>query len=1035
MLLLLAVAGVSLSATAVSWWNGRQTDNVVRESKALEDQLQQIRTADAVARKALVNDYLERLDALLAHEKRARDDIASELASSLGRARDIKKKRFGAQEGASFQRLVLELELALSRVDAERAYLDTLRGVVADALAGQQRDLPTPGVLQLPNDYPREGGFVHFEHGAVPSSLHGYHLKVDDWSDELGGRAVLHRVDHKRRTGRISTVRCLLLDANLTDGGGALSAKVVERSADGIHLECLGVPLLLPSKGGRDAAWLTPESVTDVYPEVWTLGETLDAGKRAPLPVRLHPRVEGTRKYWSPILLSVDEQKLPELVRAYEHIASPSLTEAPWRIHLLDTGSVAFSLGRVTLVTRPDSEARAFVLEEVVWDAPPPDLSVRLHAGLNAFVPGTPDDEGADRSLFEGFVEAIHMELESQKQQFLQRRTALRLRKLSLIYQDQEEYLRSTGSCGFIVGEARRGGRVVVGTIVDPDPPAWLSDTLASTHSPRLRVVGPSTEWAVRRAEWVDRRLGTCRIELAVPGEASFQEISPFQLRRLELVGEGSQQQTLSRALETAILGRFVSSSVHSTLLGLSGDRVENVVLGRDAVERLLNSKTEVVAIWGPPGTGKTTLLVKWLLSLFPVGRERDWPTVLLAAPTHVAVTKLLIDLLIKAGRLSDEAVRYGSAERIEGSGLEPIWHSNLLRGIHPQDTPAAQDDPGIRRWAEVLSTREGREAAAKWILGPRHLHAATCVGMARRDYGLKGRTFDIAVVDEAGKAFGAELLLPAAVARRLVLVGDHNQLPPTVTTEVLDDAIGYRLSLHEVEELLRRNMFHEIFEQLPQDRKGMLTMQYRMHEHIGSLVSDLFYDGNLTSYRTGGDWDLTRKRIVFVDFTKVSSYRNRRSRISESQENPTERAALHAILKRLSTRNEGTIRKVLVICPYEAQRLAVEQETGTQAYSFPLETTTVDAVQGGEADMVILLMTRSHGRVQFLLDRHRLNVALSRAREAVIILGHVGCLAPDGSGPIGRLLDLGRKKGSLALIQVPPRGNFRQDLARRVVP
>lgn len=119
MLLLLAVAGVSLSATAVTWWNGRQTDKVMREIEGLEEQLQQIRAADAAARRKLINAYLERLDGLLAQEQRTRDDIASELTASFAKARAIKKKRFGAVEGASFQRLVLELELALSRVNAE----------------------------------------------------------------------------------------------------------------------------------------------------------------------------------------------------------------------------------------------------------------------------------------------------------------------------------------------------------------------------------------------------------------------------------------------------------------------------------------------------------------------------------------------------------------------------------------------------------------------------------------------------------------------------------------------------------------------------------------------------------------------------------------------------------------------------------------------------------------------------------------------------------------------------------------------------
>lgn len=1035
MLLLLAVAGVSLTATAVTWWNGHRTKNVLQEIGELEDELQQIRLADATTRRQLIHSYLLRLEQLLLEEQRTRDEIASELTASLAKSRSIKQKRFGAVEGASFQRLVLELELALSRVHAERAYLAVVRETIRDALAGNVATIPSPQALQLPNDYPREGGFVHFEQGEVPTSLHDYRLEVEDWSMELGGRAVLFGVDHTKHTARVSTVRCMLLDANLTDGGGVLSVKVVRRNIDGVHLDCLGVPLLLKSRGGRGAAWLLPEDTSEVYPEVWTLDETLSASRHEPLTVQLHPRVAGSQQYWSPILLSVHESMLPELVRAYNALSSPALEEAPWRIHLPDSGGVAFTLGSVTLLTHPDFEQSAFVLDQVLWHCAIPNVSVRFHAELSALLPGTPDDKAADRSLFVPFVEAIHAELGSQTQQLLQRRSALRLRKLSLIYQDQEEHLRSTGSCGFIVGEAHRGGRVICGTIVDPNPPSWISQALSSGDS-RLRAVGSSVGWDVYRAEWIDRRLGTFQLTLSVPDEASFSEISPFGLRRLELAGEGSQQQTLSRALEAAILGRFASSSVHSTLLGLPGDLVENRNLGQPAVERLLSSSSDVVAIWGPPGTGKTTTLVKWLLSLFPKDRERDWPTVLLSAPTHVAVTKLLLELLMKAGRLSEESVRYGSAEKVEGTNLEPVWHHEILSVLDSKKAEqTANSEPRVARWAEVLSTREGREAAAKWLLGPRHIHAATCVGMARRDYGLRRRVFDIAVIDEAGKAFGAELLLPAAVARKLVLVGDHNQLPPTVTTDSLDEAIGYRLSLEEVEELLRKNMFHELFEQLPENKKGMLTTQYRMHEHIGSLVSELFYNGKLESHRRERGWSLTSSRVVFVDFSEVGSYRNRRSSTSESQENPTERAALHAILHRLSGRNCGVVRSILVICPYKAQRAAVEEEIQSRQYSFHLEATTVDAVQGGEADMVILLMTRSRGRVQFLLDRHRLNVALSRARDAVIILGHLNCLAPDGEGPIGRLIELGKAREHLNLIRLPPRANFKRDLAPRIIP
>ena len=255
------------------------------------------------------------------------------------------------------------------------------------------------------------------------------------------------------------------------------------------------------------------------------------------------------------------------------------------------------------------------------------------------------------------------------------------------------------------------------------------------------------------------------------------------------------------------------------------------------------------------------------------------------------------------------------------------------------------------------------------------------------------------------------------------------------MTTDVLDEDIGYRLSLKEVEELLRRNMFHEIFDQLPDSSKGMLTTQYRMHKDIGDIVSKLFYDGHLKSYRKDDGWTLTSKRLVFVDFTKVLNYRHNQSPSSKSIENPTERAALHAVIERLHRHAKGMKFSVLVVCPYEAQRTVVAKEIKESNFGFDVSVTTVDAVQGGEADIVILLMTRSHGRVQFLLDRHRLNVALSRARDAVIVFGHLECLSPRQEGLVARFVKIGHKNDTLDLVQLSPRANFKKNLAPRILP
>lgn len=1033
MFFLLAVAGISLTANAVTWWNGRRTAEVQEQIDQLELELAQIRNADAKARRKLVESYLDHLRVLLQQELTTRDGIATELTACQAKAHAILKQHFGSREKDSFLQIVLELELALSRIDGERAYLAIFQDSLSGVESGGTSEIPSPIAMQLPNDFPREGCLVHFE-GEFPRQLHGYRLVVDDCSSDLDGRAMLFGVDHRRRTARVSTAAAGLLESSLVDGGGSLSAKVVNRDVDGIHLMYIDAPLLLPCNNAQDYSWLTPESIVEVYPEVWTLQDVVQRGSKQSLRVRIQPRIGGSRKYWSPILLSVDELKLPLLVRAHEQLSDTTLQDAPWRVHLLDSGQVAFSLGKVTLVTTTNAEQQAFALDDILFEESNPQVSIRFHAEISAFVPGTADEQNADRTLFPSFVAAIHAELGSQKQMLLQRRTAVRLRKLSLIYQDQQEHFQATGTCGFLAGRIQTGGRVIVGTIADTKPPAWLDKALSSGSDARLRAVGRERSWEITKASWIDRTIGICQLELDVPSGATAAEIDPFGVTRLELAGEGSQQQTLSKALENAILGKFVSPRVHTTLLGLSGESIPNQNLGRESVERVLRSDAAVVAIWGPPGTGKTTLLVKWLLSLFESGKEASWPSVLITAPTHVAIDKLVTDLLAEAGSLSDETVRYGSADRVEGTSLEPVWHVQLLAGLNRVPRDDLRDSDSWRRWAALLSTREGRASAAKWLLGPRHIHVATCIGMARRDYALSNRTFDIAIIDEAGKAFGAELLLPAAVARKVVLVGDHNQLPPTITTDLLDADIGYRLSLAEVEELLRRNMFREIFEQLPSENKGMLTMQYRMHQDIGDAVGDLFYEGRLESNRKEMNWTLTSRRLVFVDFSAVKNYRHRKSRESKSIENPTERTALHALLHRLQARATGTSLNVLVICPYEAQRSAVEKELNELSFDFNIQATTVDAVQGGEADIVILLMTRSSGRVQFLLDRHRLNVALSRARDAVIMFGHMGCLAKDDQGPVAEFVRFGTEKKTLDLIKLPEQVNFEHHIGARVI-
>lgn len=213
-----------------------------------------------------------------------------------------------------------------------------------------------------------------------------------------------------------------------------------------------------------------------------------------------------------------------------------------------------------------------------------------------------------------------------------------------------------------------------------------------------------------------------------------------------------------------------------------------------------------------------------------------------------------------------------------------------------------------------------------------------------------------------------------------------------------------------------------------------MLTVQYRMHKDIGDLVSNLFYDGRLSSFRQEKDWKLSTHRLGFIDFSAVPSYRHKKESGSSSPRNATELAALSSLLARLQETGLAAGLSVLVVCPYKGQREDAERAVKRMKLDFTVEATTVDAVQGGEANLVFLLMTRSSGRVEFLLDRNRLNVALSRARDAVYILGHQECSSPGGEGPVASLIRLGLSRHTLRVVRPTGRADHKQ-IARSLFP
>ena len=1063
---LLILLGINITASVVTWYNGKRTAEVEEQIAKLESQWEEVCSADAQARRQLVLGYLKVFRHLLETEVRAREEIALALANALEQALQVMRNRFGSVEHDSFMQAVRDIEFAIARVGAERAYFTALNKRLDVDIDDVDLDaaLPVPDDLELPIDYPVLGSILDFPRHADdaflikiagysrerPDSIHGYTLTytdesvVRDGEDVQAHSATVVGVDHEKRTATLSSGLVPIVSASLGDGVDTLITRVVSSSGGRTELEYGGRRFVLQDGETRQHRPFPIGQELKVYPGIWLLSDLLARSPAKPLPVRLNQRVIATRSVWSPIHLSVSEARLGLLVDAHTALEEQGRTHEKWDFCGLPEGKIAIAQGDIALIVSADLEQHAFVLHSVRYDfSSEISAPVSLYAELNAFVPGTDDDHIGQRSQFLPFMNALQAELRRTGSMYLQRRTALRLRKLSMIYQDQVAHLQSQNSCGFLVGSFK--GDRIEGLLPLEQLPSWLGNAIDSGESSRLVGVGSGHSWKIAHAEWIDRKMGMLRLVLRDPRKRGA-EISPAQISRLQLVGDGAQQQTFHRMLEAAIEGKFVSEMVHSALTGGQLKPAPHQHEGRAAVHALLASEQPVVAIWGPPGTGKTTLLVDWLLSYFVAERKAQWPTVLVTGPTHVAVTKLMKDLLSRAEFLYTESVRYGQSVNLAGSGLDAIWHEQLLApfisGTFGADIPAQDEtnatgdateiDVLLERWEALLGTSEGRRSIANWIFGGRHIHGATCVGMARRDFALTSREFDIVVIDEAGKAFEVEVLIPASRAKRLVLVGDHSQLPPTVTDEFLSDDIEYRLPLAEVENILRTNCFESLFNRLPAESKGMLTTQYRMHRHIGDLVSKMFYEGKLSSARQEHEWPLSTHRVMFIDFTATTRYRHLPGRNGSSLQNTFEREALELLIQRLQQVGSARGKSVMIICPYKGQRESVDAVLRTRTFDFECTVTTVDAVQGGEADIVFLLMTRHGGRVHFLLDRNRINVALSRARDAVYILGHRGALSPGGLGPIAEMIEYGLSQQVLRVVSVRE-GTSLTELARTV--
>jgi len=289
-------------------------------------------------------------------------------------------------------------------------------------------------------------------------------------------------------------------------------------------------------------------------------------------------------------------------------------------------------------------------------------------------------------------------------------------------------------------------------------------------------------------------------------------------------------------------------------------------------------------------------------------------------------------------------------------------------------------------------------------ILEDAQVVAGTCIGFAGAR-GVSEIEFDICIVDEASKATVTELLVPLSRARSWVIVGDRQQLPPFIEDALEKPEILTEYGISERE--LNRTLLDHLAENLPATCQTMLTEQHRMCAAIGTLVSECFYYGKLSNARIDNEYRLGLAIPKPVTWFSTSKLSNRYELWADpSFKNLREVAEAITLLKRINwvakvTNSQYT---VAFLAAYSAQRIEFDRAFASVRADLPsidVQSNTVDAFQGREADVVVYSITRSNreGRMGFIREARRLNVALSRAKDTLGIIGdHAFCRAKPGN-------------------------------------
>ncbi|WP_291442022.1 AAA domain-containing protein [Desulfovibrio sp.] len=445
-------------------------------------------------------------------------------------------------------------------------------------------------------------------------------------------------------------------------------------------------------------------------------------------------------------------------------------------------------------------------------------------------------------------------------------------------------------------------------------------------------------------------------------------------------------------------------------------------------VVRTCLSVDPLTIVQGPPGTGKTRCILEIVyqfLSHNPTGR------VLISSQQNTAVDNVIERLVqhqqdfLEANSIS--IMRIGNEEKMSLISQQFTFNEHLRKitemlSVNAEDASTnlslvqsnwGKSTPGSgtnlnkmdnitlrKRLRDFLQPKLSKSGIDNEMLfcmtAGCQIVAATCVGLANKAAAMDQCRFDLAIIDEAGRATPPELLIPMKLAKKVVLIGDHCQLPPAVNPLLRDESAQEALPFLK-ETFLDNSYFGTLFDSLPESARCRLTEQYRMDNAIGDLVAELFYTENGERRLYNG-----LQEIKAPGYVRWIDVKGTHKRVGTSLYNEIEGQKTLEFLEFLDEKSKiKEFQSVAVITPYREQKKLLRKVCSNKTFNNlkSVNINTVDQFQGSEADIVIYSTVRSKGPIDFLLDKKRLNVACSRARHALFFIGNKDVFMKKNAG------------------------------------